>query len=352
MIHLFDPSSKTRPDSISPNDPIRWTWISMQEEPGKTDAKDFLHRLSTVNLKTLPVGRGAPGCFLSAQGKIRAFFYLWRYSDTEYGFEFDAGKPETVNPSAAATISDEVPGAWNAALLQFIDQYTFSEKFTLTETSKTGAFETRWLFFDSENEVPADFPQGSGETSAHAGSVRLCNHGKLDYGKVWISIWGTPEKVNQFLGETFSDASKVDLSLVESWRIQALRPRIDHEIDQETMPVEVGLTDAVSPNKGCYPGQEVIEKIISLGSPPRRLCLISGEGRAPTRGQAIFNQANPPVEVGFVGSSIQEGDRYMALAVIRKIHAKEGLEIGFKTSTETNTKPQNGSIIKISTYES
>ena len=32
-----------------------------------------------------------------------------------------------------------------------------------------------------------------------------------------------------------------------------------------------GLYDGVAQNKGCYPGQEVIERLITQGAPPRRL---------------------------------------------------------------------------------
>ena len=55
--------------------------------------------------------------------------------------------------------------------------------------------------------------------------------------------------------------------MTERERVLALCPRVDHELVFDANPLELGLRAAIADNKGCYPGQEVIEKIISLGSP-------------------------------------------------------------------------------------
>jgi aminomethyltransferase len=89
----------------------------------------------------------------------------------------------------------------------------------------------------------------------------------------------------------------------------------------------VGLRQSIADNKGCYPGQEVIEKIISLGAPARRIALIEGQGPAPRPGDAIFNVAEPATEVGQVTSVSAVDGRYSAIGMIRKIHAKDGLEV-------------------------
>src|SRR5688500_1827937 len=100
---------------FQPEAPIDWQWISFEGD----DAEDFLQRLSTANAKALPIGRGTTACFLNAQGKIQAYFWLWRVGPKEFVFEFDAG------PS----------GDWKKRLLEFIDHHTFGEKFSLTDRS-------------------------------------------------------------------------------------------------------------------------------------------------------------------------------------------------------------------------
>jgi folate-binding Fe-S cluster repair protein YgfZ len=80
-------------------------------------------------------------------------------------------------------------------------------------------------------------------------------------------------------------------------------------------------------NKGCYPGQEVVEKTISLGQPAQRLCLIEGAGAPPELRSPIMNLADPPAEVGKVTSAESTENGFIALGFVRKIQAKEGSEL-------------------------
>jgi folate-binding protein YgfZ len=74
-------------------------------------------------------------------------------------------------------------------------------------------------------------------------------------------------------------AAPSDDVISEHDRILKLIPKFGAEFfaDETTNPLEVNLRSSVHDDKGCYPGQEVIEKIISLGSPPKRLCLLEGK---------------------------------------------------------------------------
>jgi folate-binding protein YgfZ len=62
---------------------------------------------------------------------------------------------------------------------------------------------------------------------------------------------------------------------VES-RVRALWPEMGVDITTEMIPAETGVVDvAVSFTKGCYPGQELVERMDSRGSmAPRRLCRV------------------------------------------------------------------------------
>lgn len=64
--------------------------------------------------------------------------------------------------------------------------------------------------------------------------------------------------------------------LIESIRVDRGIPVWGKELLPSTLPHEAGITErAVSFTKGCYIGQEVVSRIQSIGSPSRRLCLIS-----------------------------------------------------------------------------
>jgi folate-binding protein YgfZ len=303
-----------------------------------------------VNTKSLTIGQGASGCFLTAQGKIRAYFTLWNFDQDSYAFEFDAGSTDK----------------WKSELLAAIDQYTFSEKMTLTDF--TGKLESIWIFLNTSPNHSEDTAGEEailqklavaglqpGETRATSEEIRICHHGNLDYGRTWLSAWGRPGRLTQWversLHPTLSGAQSCTFSDLEAWRVQALRPRVDAEITEAVLPLEVGLREAISENKGCYPGQEVIEKIISLGSPPRRLAQIVGQGKAPHPGSLIFNLADPAAEVGQITTMIQQNNppgSFQALGFIRKIHAKEGLQVRFSHADENS--PSQGAIVKIAPY--
>ncbi len=107
------------------------------------------------------------------------------------------------------------------------------------------------------------------------------------------------------------------LSENESERILARRPRIDFEFktDSKTSPLDINLGNALADQKGCYPGQEVIEKIISIGQAPKKLCVVSiADGGV--RGEALFDGES---EVGIITSL----DGAAGLAILRKTHAKQ-----------------------------
>jgi folate-binding protein YgfZ len=69
----------------------------------------------------------------------------------------------------------------------------------------------------------------------------------------------------------------------EQARILSLRPApgLEFSLDGTVNPLEVNLNHAIADQKGCYPGQEVIEKILALGSPARRLCQLRAESELP-----------------------------------------------------------------------
>lgn len=53
------------------------------------------------------------------------------------------------------------------------------------------------------------------------------------------------------------------------------------DLTERSIPLEADLMTAIHTNKGCYPGQETIAKILNLGHPARKLTGISFEGEDP-----------------------------------------------------------------------
>lgn len=290
--------------------PKDWHWLSLIGP----DAQDFLHRITTLNVRQLSVGSGAPGFFLNAQGRIRAGFHLWAYREGEYGLEFAGGET----------------GRWKSELLAAIDQYTFSEKMTLADVQELSS---AWIFCE---QAPATLEGlAPGKTLALDEEIRVCHHGDRDFGRHWISVWARGPRLDQWIDRTFPDALPATQEQLEHWRIDAVRPWVDREIlPDATIPLEVGLGDGISSNKGCYPGQEVIERIVSVGSPAKRLALIQGKGPGPRPGDKLLNIASEPTEVGEVTSCAEINGGFHALALIRKIHARESLPVRIPSGAE------------------
>ncbi len=64
---------------------------------------------------------------------------------------------------------------------------------------------------------------------------------------------------------------------IEYLRIESGRPRFGRELTLDYIPLEAGLWDDVSFNKGCYTGQEIIARMESRGRLAKKLVLLQLE---------------------------------------------------------------------------
>ena len=101
-------------------------------------------------------------------------------------------------------------------------------------------------------------------------------------------------------------------------RIEAGIPRYGIDFTEDNLLLEVGLDDAVSFTKGCYLGQEVVERIRSRGHVNRKLCGLLLDGNQPARpGDSILASDK---EVGKITTSVNSPalKRPIALGYIQK----------------------------------
>ncbi|MBL9115180.1 MAG: folate-binding protein YgfZ [Verrucomicrobiaceae bacterium] len=88
----------------------------------------------------------------------------------------------------------------------------------------------------------------------------------------------------------------------EGFRVAAGVPRYPNELNNEMFPADVGLEQrAVSFNKGCYIGQEVISRTQSTGKHPREMVRLVGLGLV--EGMELILEASPEAAVGRVTSA-------------------------------------------------
>lgn len=90
----------------------------------------------------------------------------------------------------------------------------------------------------------------------------------------------------------------------EVLRVEAGRPRWGQDADGSNLPDEVGLQDSVSPNKGCYVGQEVVARLRTYGRVNRRLVGFRFPDGAVPAGTLFPDPDKPSLELGRVTSSV------------------------------------------------
>ncbi|MDO5286440.1 MAG: folate-binding protein [Actinomycetia bacterium] len=114
-----------------------------------------------------------------------------------------------------------------------------------------------------------------------------------------------------------------------TWAYEARRiafgvPRLDVDIDERTIPNELGVPSAaVALGKGCYRGQETVARVHNLGRPPRRLVRLHLDGsmsELPEPGAPLHQvgdeQGRPVGRVGLAAYHYELGP--VALALVKR----------------------------------
>jgi folate-binding protein YgfZ len=96
-------------------------------------------------------------------------------------------------------------------------------------------------------------------------------------------------------------------------RVEAGIPRYGVDFGADHLLLEVGIENAVSFTKGCYLGQEIVERIRSRGHVNKKLCGLAIEGGEPVpAGETIRVDAR---EVGTITSSVLSPRWQQAIAL-------------------------------------
>lgn len=105
----------------------------------------------------------------------------------------------------------------------------------------------------------------------------------------------------------FGLAQPLPQTLDEHGRIMAGRPRHGHEIAEAFTAYEVGLALEVHLAKGCYTGQEALQRLVTYDSARRRLVRVTGTGSAPEVPADVRTVSDTGIAAGIVTSAIAAG---------------------------------------------
>ena len=139
-------------------------------------------------------------------------------------------------------------------------------------------------------------------------------------------IWLAPERVAS-IRDALNKAGALSVSpaALELLRIASGIPRYGQDVHERDLPQETEQLRALNFNKGCYIGQEIVERIRSRGAVHRKLSGFEVTGSLPTPGTKIQAEGKDVGEVTSAASlPLPSGDRAVALGYIRREVANAG----------------------------
>ena len=149
--------------------------------------------------------------------------------------------------------------------------------------------------------------------------------------EVWLAPEDTPRLRDAL---QLAGAAPVGRDALELYRIALGIPRYGQDIRKRDLPQETEQQRALNFNKGCYVGQEIVERIRSRGNVHRTFTGFKVNGAPPAPGTKIRAQDK---DVGEITSSAvvpaSDGDHTIALGYVRREVGVPGKEVRVADST-------------------
>ena len=219
---------------------MSYQWIQLNKAitfrvTGK-DSIRYLHNRLSNDIRGLPTGAGCLAAALSAQGRVEGLFSVSCIAECEFILVCDGGELESILSAVKRfVVADRV----------IFEHYENTALIHIAEPSdRVGAI------VKEIGVTPGCIVQRSRISSA--GCDLLINSEDLGI-------------IAEKLGKPLTQQSYDQLR----WRFGT--PVYPDEINDQGMILEYGLREAVSFTKGCYVGQEVVERSDAIGKLPRKL---------------------------------------------------------------------------------
>ena len=109
---------------------------------------------------------------------------------------------------------------------------------------------------------------------------------------------------------------------LQLWKINQAIPSLNSEINGKNNPLELGLTDLIDFNKGCYLGQETMSKIKNVSSLKQEIRVWTAKDKdvnLESVNKILFNNQNKEKSVGYITSIYELDSRIIkGLAMIKR----------------------------------
>ena len=266
----------------------------------------WLSGMVTNTVNDLPAGTGAWNLVLTAQGRILGDLTVWRGAEDDIEIEVEACQIERLLAHLEHyIIMDDVelvplgrePGAEETAL-------------GLTGLQAGKVFERMGLPVLTEPMTFARVEWNGLDLRIQRGYGAIVPHYTLIVAAAGITrLWRTLTTVG---------ATPVGTAMLDAFRIAEGIPMYGVDIAERDLPQETSQMRALHFNKGCYQGQEIVERIRSRGNVHRHLRQLELEGPVPAYGAELSLEGK---QAGQITSAarlpLESGERTFALATLR-----------------------------------
>ena len=274
-------------------------WLQRVTVRGK-DRFRWLSGMVTNMVKDLAPGSGAWNMVLTSQGRIQGDLTVWRDGDN-LELEIDADQVDrllahldhfiVMDDVELVRLEDEtavgLTGPKAAELLSRLGLPVLEEPLTQARTDWHG--------------TPLLIRRGYGVLAAH------------------YALWTAPAQAGTLwraLAE--AGAKPVGSAALEAFRIAEGIPAYGIDIVERDLPQETSQLRGIHFDKGCYLGQEIVERIRSRGNVHRYLRALELEGPVPEPGTKLTLDG---AEMGHLTSAadlpLSGGSRVFALGMVR-----------------------------------
>lgn len=228
------------------------------------DAASFLHGQLSADVEGLAVGAGAESLLLSPKGRLVAVGYLVRPDETRFLYVVDAS-------------------VWDAAVERLV-RFHLRVDCDIAGDDELGV----WSVVGPEADAAVAAALGAGAVpppeplsvvtvpALGEDAVAVRTGAEAAGGVDLVGVPGAPG---------IPGAAAVSREAVDARRVEVCVPRFGVDYDEGTVPHDAGLVPrAVGLDKGCYVGQELVERIWSRGHAnraPRSVRLDGGDVPAP-----------------------------------------------------------------------
>jgi folate-binding protein YgfZ len=309
--------------AVAPLDHLGWLRITGE------DRVRWLNGMVTNSIQALAPGEGNYNFVLSAQGRIQGDVTVWMLEDSIL-LETSANQiPVLTALLDRFIIMDDV----ELAPVDDLAGLLIAGPHALSIVGALGTANKAAAPCSSEPQPPPP-PGILLKQTVYAGSpVSLIRaHSPL---VPRFEIWSAPSTIASITDELrnsqIATASELDL---EHLRILEGTPLYGTDIRDKELPQETNQTRALHFNKGCYLGQEIVERIRSRGNVHRTFTGLRLEGDLPPAGTPLEVEGKPVGELTSVATvPLPDGPIQLALGYLRREAIERRLPITYPGGT-------------------